>query len=59
MAPGSTEAVVARARFIDEDIKTCKQNGLEQLVILGAGYDCRPYRLEELKKGTQNHQPRA
>ncbi len=51
MAPGATEAVVARARFIDEYIKTCKQKGLEQLVILGAGYDCRPYRLEELKKG--------
>jgi len=49
--PGGTNTVPARVRFIDEHIKTCITNGLEQLVILGAGYDCRPYRMEELKKG--------
>jgi len=49
--PGGPDAVIARARFIDDYIKTCVKEGLEQLVILGAGYDCRPYRMNELKNG--------
>jgi methyltransferase (TIGR00027 family) len=51
--PGATNTVSARVRFIDEYIKTCVANGLEQLVILGAGYDSRAYRIEELKNGTR------
>jgi len=47
--PGATNAVVARVRFIDEYIKICVNKGLEQLVILGAGYDCRAYRMPELE----------
>jgi len=49
--PGAANTVSARVRFIDDHIKTCVKEGLEQLVILGAGYDCRAYRMEELKKG--------
>ncbi|MCG8686881.1 MAG: SAM-dependent methyltransferase, partial [Desulfobacterales bacterium] len=49
--PGATNTVSARLRFIDDYIKTCIENGLEQLVILGAGFDCRALRMEELQKG--------
>ena len=49
--PGGSNAVAARATFIAEYIKTCLADGIEQLVILGAGYDCRAYRMEELKTG--------
>ena len=47
--PGAHNTVPARVRYIDEHIKTCLQNGLEQMVILGAGYDSRACRLDELK----------
>ncbi len=49
--PGATNTVPLRLRFIDDYIKTCIKDGLEQLVILGAGFDCRAYRMEELKDG--------
>ena len=49
--PGATNTVSARLRFIDDYIKTCIENGLEQLVILGAGFDCRALRMKELQKG--------
>ena len=51
--PGGPNTVAARVKFIDEYIKSCIKDGLEQLVIMGAGYDCRPYRMEELKKGVK------
>ena len=49
MNPGAANTVCIRLRFIDDCIKSCIEEGLEQLVILGAGYDCRAYRMEELK----------
>ncbi|MCP4551341.1 MAG: class I SAM-dependent methyltransferase, partial [Bacteroidetes bacterium] len=49
--PGAVNTVSVRLRFIDDYIKTCIKDGFEQLVILGAGYDCRAYRMEELKNG--------
>jgi methyltransferase (TIGR00027 family) len=49
--PGAPSTVPARVRFIDEYIKQCHQNGLQQLLILGAGYDSRAYRIDELKTG--------
>lgn len=48
--PGFFGFTVARTRHIDEIVQTCVENGLEQLVILGAGYDSRAYRFEQLKK---------
>lgn len=51
--PGAHNTVPARVRFIDEHIKECHKNGLEQLVILGAGYDSRAYRIDELKDGVK------
>jgi methyltransferase (TIGR00027 family) len=50
MLPGFFGFTVARARHIDEIVQTCVENGLEQLVILGAGYDSRAYRFEQLKE---------
>jgi len=47
--PGFNGYFVARTRHIDEYLQACIQNGLEQLVILGAGYDSRAYRFEQLK----------
>jgi methyltransferase (TIGR00027 family) len=42
--PGVNGAIVARVRFIDDQLTASIQNGLEQLVIIGAGYDTRAYR---------------
>lgn len=47
--PGAAGELLARTRFIDEYLAACVEDGIEQLVILGAGYDTRPYRFGELK----------
>ena len=46
LAPGFHEHLIARTKFIDELIKKSAVNGIEQYVILGAGYDSRAHRLE-------------
>lgn len=43
--PGLGGAIVARTRYIDEHTVTCLASGVRQVVILGAGYDTRAYRL--------------
>ena len=48
--PGVNGAIVARVRFIDDFLVNCLDHGMEQLVILGAGYDTRAYRFEALKE---------
>lgn len=50
VAPGAYGEVVARTRYIDNYLETCIKNSIEQLVILGAGYDSRAYRFDELKE---------
>jgi len=47
--PGLRNYVVARARHFDDVITLAAKTGLAQLVILGAGYDTRAYRIEELR----------
>lgn len=47
--PGTQNSVSARVRYFDDFIKKHIDEGLEQLVILGAGYDTRAYRIEGLK----------
>ena len=49
MMPGVNGAIVARIRFIDEYLLDCIKGGFKQLVIIGAGYDTRAYRLSEVK----------
>jgi methyltransferase (TIGR00027 family) len=47
--PGAPSGVVARTRYIDDYLEACIDDGIEQLVILGAGYDSRAYRCDRLK----------
>jgi methyltransferase (TIGR00027 family) len=47
--PGFGNSVRARVRFFDDFVKTALDEGIEQLVTLGAGYDTRAYRIEGLK----------
>jgi methyltransferase (TIGR00027 family) len=50
LIPGAFNSIVARVRYFDDVCKSSVDGGLEQLVILGAGYDTRAYRIEGLKK---------
>jgi methyltransferase (TIGR00027 family) len=47
--PGVGEFLLARERYIDDILQDFLDNGLQQLVILGAGYDSRAYRFDILK----------
>lgn len=49
MMPGVNGAIVARIKFIDTYLADCIADGTEQLVIIGAGYDTRAYRVEGVK----------
>ena len=46
LVPGFHEHLISRTRFIDDLIKKSADSGVEQYVILGAGYDSRAHRLE-------------
>lgn len=46
---GARSSVVARTRLIDDTLVEALDQGVEQVVILGAGFDCRPYRLSRLQ----------
>jgi len=48
--PGLSSSIIARVRYFDDFVKKSIEDGLEQLVIFGAGYDTRAYRIEELKE---------
>lgn len=49
-APGVQGFLAARERYIDDVLQTSLDEKIDQLVILGAGYDARAYRFEGLKK---------
>jgi methyltransferase (TIGR00027 family) len=44
--PGVAGFLVARERYIDDILQDFLEKGLQQLVILGAGYDSRSYRFD-------------
>ncbi len=46
--PGVEGYLVARTRYIDDYLQACLDDGIEQLVILGAGFDSRAYRFPSL-----------
>ncbi len=48
--PGINGAVVARVRFIDDVVLQHLREELAQIIILGAGYDSRAYRIEGIKE---------
>ena len=47
LAPGGYHYETARVKHIDAVLEAELRTGLDQLVILGAGYDSRPYRFAE------------
>ena len=47
--PGARTSAVARTRFIDDAAETALNEGVEQVVILGAGFDARAYRLAAMR----------
>jgi methyltransferase (TIGR00027 family) len=48
--PGARPSGVARTIFIDCTLRDALRSGMEQVVILGAGYDSRAYRIGEMKR---------
>ncbi len=48
--PGVQGFLAARERYIDDFLIDRLAGGLDQIVLLGAGYDSRPYRFEGLKQ---------
>lgn len=47
--PGPRAAVCVRTRYIDDRVEEALEDGLDQLVILGAGFDARAHRLAGLE----------
>jgi methyltransferase (TIGR00027 family) len=47
-APGARTSAIARTRLIDDVVSQALTDRIRQVVILGAGYDCRLYRLSSL-----------
>jgi methyltransferase (TIGR00027 family) len=47
--PGALGWVMVRHRYIDDTIRDAVRAGIKQLVVVGAGYDTRVFRLPELK----------
>jgi methyltransferase (TIGR00027 family) len=52
-ALGSMVMMIVRTRFIEERMEQAIRDGVSQVVILGAGFDTRAYRLTELLKNTR------
>jgi methyltransferase (TIGR00027 family) len=50
-APGGYCFAIARTRHFDELLLAEIRNGIEQVVLLGAGYDTRPYRFQSELQG--------
>jgi methyltransferase (TIGR00027 family) len=46
--PGARTSAIARTRLADDLLRDALKNGARQLLILGAGFDTRPYRLPEI-----------
>ena len=53
LAPGAYEFMIARTAFFDQIVKQALKENIEQIVLLGAGYDSRPYRFEEFIQDTR------
>src|SRR6185503_11837805 len=51
VAPGSYCFTIARTRHFDEALLAACRNGVEQVVLLGAGYDSRAFRFADELSG--------
>ena len=49
-APGARTSAIARTRLIDDVVSRALADGFRQVVILGAGFDCRLYRLSGIDR---------
>lgn len=50
IAPGAVAFIIGRERYIDDYLKVCLTEGFDQIVILGAGFDTRAYRIPGLER---------
>lgn len=48
--PGARTSAVARTRFIDDAVEAAVRSAIQQVVILGAGFDARAYRIETMAR---------
>jgi methyltransferase (TIGR00027 family) len=48
--PGSRGTVAVRTRYIDDVLSEALRSGVEQVVILGAGFDSRAYRIRGIER---------
>ena len=53
IAPGAYEFMIARTAFFDRIVERALKESIEQVVLLGAGYDSRPYRFGEFAQDTK------
>jgi methyltransferase (TIGR00027 family) len=53
ITPGAYEFMIARTAFFDHIVVQALKENIAQIVLLGAGYDSRPYRFRELIQDTQ------
>ena len=50
LSQGAIEFIVARERYIDDFLSVCLKEGLDQVVLLGAGFDTRAYRIPGIEQ---------
>ncbi|MCD4784568.1 MAG: SAM-dependent methyltransferase [Candidatus Eremiobacteraeota bacterium] len=48
--PGVLGGIICRTRYIDDALQSAIKSGMENIVILGAGLDSRPYRIPGINK---------
>ena len=53
IAPGAYEFMIARTAFFDRIVEQALKENIEQVVLLGAGYDSRPYRFKGFNQDTK------
>jgi methyltransferase (TIGR00027 family) len=49
-APGIMGSIYCRTRYIDDVLRNALRQGVDQVVILGAGFDARAYRICKMKQ---------
>jgi methyltransferase (TIGR00027 family) len=53
IAAGAYEFMIARTAFFDRIVEQALKENMDQVVLLGAGYDSRPYRFREFIQDTK------
>lgn len=47
-APGARTSAIARTALLDDELRRAAGAGVRQVIVLGAGFDCRAHRMPEL-----------